>query len=285
MPGAALHFTLCTRLVGEQSGQEAIDVNRDERWQAFLSGAVGPDVGYFPGGETRLADLAHHLQPAPLALTLLGFASTPLQEAFAYGWISHVMLDQVVHPLINRRVAELRGRPDDEVSYGDDPITHIRVETGLDAAFFPGNEPAFATLMDRNTMAEVNRLVFLSFQAVHGGVVSRSDVEKSIRASERARPWLKRYLALLSRTARGRAKPGRQPSLVRPREPVAGSLLPGLLPRVAALLRPITPDARLAEAVDRVLVRTADRFRELQAGGFADLPNLDLDTGLDAGLT
>jgi hypothetical protein len=148
MPGVALHFVLADRVLNRwrtDHGAEAppFDVADPSVLNAFYHGAVGPDLGYFPGGYQVLSDLAHCVRPAHLVRQLLCFARTDRQRAFALGWMTHVLADQTIHPVIGRAVGELlHGRRDRFVDGSAHPIAHLRVENGLDA-WFAERHPAW----------------------------------------------------------------------------------------------------------------------------------------------
>ena len=136
MPNVSVHLLLAERTLGEWSRaprSPPFPAHESAIRNAFFQGAFGPDLGYFPGGFRLFSDLAHTIRSGDLSRTLLGTARTPLERAFAWGWITHVVADRVVHGLVGRAAWELRhGRPDGFLSADADLITHIRVETGLD---------------------------------------------------------------------------------------------------------------------------------------------------------
>jgi hypothetical protein len=97
---------------------------------------MGPDFGYYPGGDQTFADLAHDLCAADLARTLIRTAPDSRARAFAWGWATHVLADAVVHPVINREAARRSGQEVGEgLTYADAPGTHVRVEIGVDAFY------------------------------------------------------------------------------------------------------------------------------------------------------
>ncbi len=92
--------------------------------QALYVGALAPDAGYYPGAESALAELAHHLRPWDLCRALLEMARTPRERAFALGWLSHALVDWQAHQTL---VNPLAGS-----TFSVDPLNHKRVEWGLD---------------------------------------------------------------------------------------------------------------------------------------------------------
>jgi hypothetical protein len=139
MPSVTLHLVMADRVL--------------ERWQerpwdapfnpydpvcmnAFQQGSFGPDLGYFPGGYRFLSDLSHLVRSGELTRALVHSARTPLERAFAWGWVTHVLADHSVHPLVGRGVGEfLFGDRTLFVDGCGNPMAHLRVETGLDAFY------------------------------------------------------------------------------------------------------------------------------------------------------
>lgn len=138
MPNVTLHLVLADRVLEEWRRSPCgapFPTGDGPAVNAFRQGALGPDLGYFPGGHRFLSDLAHCVRSADLARALLHGAGSPRETAFAWGWVTHVLADQAIHPWVGKGVGELRsgGRRDLFVSGDEDPSGHVRVETGLDA--------------------------------------------------------------------------------------------------------------------------------------------------------
>lgn len=137
MPGVTLHFVLADRVLQRwRDGAAAppFDTREPCALNAFFHGAVGPDLGYFPGGDRLLSDLAHCVRTGELVRALIRSAVSAQERAFAWGWLTHVLADQAIHPIIGRRVGEiLTGSRDHFVDGASDMPAHLRVEMGLDA--------------------------------------------------------------------------------------------------------------------------------------------------------
>ena len=99
----------------------------------FLAGVQGPDFNFYPGGDGEISSVAHGDQPADLGRSLLKFASTDKDRAFAYGWLMHLTTDNITHPLVNRLILNHFPR---QTRNGADPklypLGHHRVEWGID---------------------------------------------------------------------------------------------------------------------------------------------------------
>ena len=141
MPGLAVHSQIVNRLLRYWRVHKSItpfNAEDDCLCNAFMNGAIGPDMGYYPGGDPQLTDLAHYISTGQLVRAMITRSQTPLEIAFSFGWLSHVIADGVLHPIINRAhsVYVGSGHP---VIYSDDPVTHIRIEAGVDLRFFLDN--------------------------------------------------------------------------------------------------------------------------------------------------
>lgn len=75
---------------------------------SYVAGAVGPDICLltYPEDEMRGAshpgDWPHYRRTGQLVMNLLRLAATPAEQAFAWGWLTHYMTDNVVHPVVNQ---------------------------------------------------------------------------------------------------------------------------------------------------------------------------------------
>lgn len=139
MPGAIIHTAIASAVI-EKLGADAqsdIDFNHSVYRKAFLSGALAPDLGAFPGTTEALSNLSHYVRSGALTSALLSLAQDPEEYAFAAGWLTHYLADVAIHPLINRAVGESLYRdPAREVAWGEDPHEHVRIEQGLDGDFY-----------------------------------------------------------------------------------------------------------------------------------------------------
>lgn len=166
MPHFALHILLACRVA--EAGDANFPERRDPAWKnAFLHGAVGPDMGFFPGGERLLSIAAHAVRTGDLARTLHATADTPEQWAFARGWITHMLGDVLIHPLINREAELLLAREERAVTVAWHQNAHIRVELGLDTHYvtrIARRETRLRPFFD----AGIARWIEAAFQEVHG---------------------------------------------------------------------------------------------------------------------
>jgi hypothetical protein len=100
-------------------------------------GAVAPDMGYFPGGSKLFTNLIHYVRSGDFVLALLQDAENLDEYAFALGVLCHYQADKYGHriginpgvPMTYPRVEKKFG---DIVTYGEDPIAHVRMEFSFD---------------------------------------------------------------------------------------------------------------------------------------------------------
>ena len=100
-------------------------------------GSVIPDMGYFPRGSELFTNLIHYVRSGDFVLALLQDAQNLNEYAFALGVLSHYNADKYGHsiginpgvPLTYPKVEKKFG---DIVTYGEDPVSHIRMEFSYD---------------------------------------------------------------------------------------------------------------------------------------------------------
>jgi hypothetical protein len=100
-------------------------------------GCIIQDLGYYPFGSRFFSDLVHYVRSADFLPALLDEARDLNEYAFALGAVSHYGADVEGHSRgVNRAVPllypELRRKFGDEVTYGDDPVSHLKTEFGFD---------------------------------------------------------------------------------------------------------------------------------------------------------
>jgi len=116
-------------------GSSDEDLNKAHAYA--YGGAIIQDLGYYPFGSRYFSDLVHYVRTGDFLQALLD-ESTDLNEyAFAIGAVAHYGADVEGHSIaVNRAVPllfpKLRRRFGNEVSYGDDPPSHLKTEFGFD---------------------------------------------------------------------------------------------------------------------------------------------------------
>jgi hypothetical protein len=249
-------------------------IDPDERC-AFLLGSIGPDLGYLPGADRLLADLAHCVRPADLARGLIASATSRVELAFAWGWATHVLVDIEIHPLINEAVGELlHGGRHPGVPYAEDPISHIRVETGLDAALpASGNWPRPPRTPAR-VAARAARQIVTAYRGTYGFSPSLMRLNTVLRITQ-----VFTSLALLNgAVASGRSRGWLARGVFRGISVLSRRFQPG--GRLAAFTNPLLPTPELIRRVERVIDDFPESFEPHYESRLAGLANFNLDTGM-----
>ena len=283
LPGVTIHLLLVERVVEHwrgQPGNAPFSPTDPVGLNAFRQGAFGPDLGYLPGGYRPLSDLAHCLRAGDLARCLLSTARTPLERGFACGWAAHLLADVSIHPLIGHAVGELvHGDRSRFVDGDSDPAAHVRVESGLDAAY--ARHHAELRALPRGDVFDELSIGFLhaAYRAVYGpsGAVDRGTLLRSHRtAVRRAGQGLDLAAMVGKRLPRACGPPPSRRFL----DTVGG--LCGMLgrrSRAFAYLVPSPPSTWLLQAVEDIVRAFVPTFLKALEGRLAELGNPNLDTG------
>lgn len=280
MPGVTLHFVLADRVLSAwrtHGWAPPFDLDDPVALNAFYHGAVGPDLGYFPGGERFLSDLAHCVRTGELTRALLAAARTVRERAFAWGWLTHYLADEAIHPIIGRGVGELlTGCRDRFVDGASNLFAHLRVEIGLDA-WHAEQAPAVRgrRLKDAFGPAEIGFLVN-AYAKTYGVAMAPEPFLRSHRAATRrvghALGTMRLLAALMNSTSE------RLPSMLR-RALRAAYDRDSLRSLGLAYLNPVRPSQWLLEEVDIAMRQHTVRFMEHFFAGAGDLDDVNLDTG------
>jgi hypothetical protein len=281
MPGITLHFLLAKRVLdrwrstGPRSEPAPFDVRSPRDCNAFLHGALGPDFGYMPGGHRVLSELAHRVRTGELSGRLIRSARTSLERAFAWGWLTHVLADRQIHPLIGLGVGELvHGCRKTFVAGSTDLDSHVRVETGVDCVYALRDADARAVRL-RPAFDEMS-INFLAhaYAATYG---FRPDKTSLLRSHHcvglRVRQALTSIRAVASLMDRSAASPVVSAALRTARR------LRLIAPVSVAYLSPVRPGDWLMQAIDEAIPAHTDAFMKLYRDGGADIGDHDLDTG------
>jgi hypothetical protein len=289
MPCATVHLLLAERVLADwrtRPGAAPVAIDVPGVRDAFLHGALAPDLGFVAGTDRLISEVAHYIRPGDLVRDLVDSASTSLDAAFAWGWATHVLGDVQIHPIVGRAVGERlfedRTRRVDAL---EDTGTHVSLEVGLDIALLraspPGLQaPARPFLRDS---ADASHLA-AALERIHALAWDRPQLVRDHRRAVQQIRWWPRLLAHLplappggsGRTSGGRvigrpiARLGR--TLTRP-----GSAEHGFF-------RPEAPrEWFLREVRERIDV-FAESFREWADRGMIEPRNPNLETGEPAGV-
>lgn len=281
MPGITLHFHLAQRGLERWRAWGAatpFDTRDTDALNAYLHGAIGPDFGYLPGGVRRLSDLAHCERTGALASNLIGTARTPVERAFAWGWLTHVLADRLIHPWIGRGVGELlMGCRDTFVPGATDPLSHLRVEIGVDCWFAARNPEArrvrLRPVFDAMSVAFLQNAYTLTYG---DGLLREWFLESHVSAGRRARQALGslRVLgALMDDAVWTFSLPGARWILGKA---YRTDLLRGIS---LAYLNPVSPAPWLLEGMAEATEHFLAALAAALEGGGRDIEDFHLDTG------
>ena len=100
-------------------------------------GAVAPDMGYFPRGSKLFTNLIHYVRSGDFVMAILQDAQNLNEYAFALGVLCHYNADKYGHSIsINPGVPitypKVEKKFGDTVTYGEDPVAHVRMEFSFD---------------------------------------------------------------------------------------------------------------------------------------------------------
>jgi len=100
-------------------------------------GCLIADMGYFPFGSEYYTNLSHYVRSGDFVEALISEAQNLNEYAFAIGSLCHYMGDKYGHSLATNLVVpivypEMAKKFGPVVTYGDDPISHSRVEISFD---------------------------------------------------------------------------------------------------------------------------------------------------------
>jgi hypothetical protein len=110
-----------------------------EAYANAYGGAIIQDMGYYPFGSKLFTDLTHYVRSGDFVEELIEQSQDLNEYAFALGALAHYAADNNGHPIgVNRSVPlvypKLRQRYGNEVTYAEDPTSHLKTEFGFDVA-------------------------------------------------------------------------------------------------------------------------------------------------------
>jgi len=278
MPNVTLHLLLAEKTLADWAQEPArspFPVDDPLLVESFRQGSLGPDLGYFPGGERLLSDLAHGFRSGDLTRSLLQTARTPLESAFAWGWATHVLADRLIHPTVGRALGEYRtGDSRVFIAGEEDTPGHVKVETGLDA-WISGMNPElrkvrFTPIFDDLSIQFLSRAYGQVHRLSHDPARLLLSYRNLIRMAGRALA----SIAYMSgsgdlRRRRSGLLRGLASWTDRTRCPGATAL---------AFFTPISPAEWLREEVSAVIRRFPREVARVRSDPASALPNVNLDT-------
>lgn len=286
MPCATIHMLTAGRVLErwkDDPGTAPFTVREAALEESFLLGAMGPDMGFVPGVDRLVSELAHYVSTGTLVRTLLDEADSPRQRAFAWGWATHHLTDVEIHPLVGRACGEhLLGDASIRLNSSQDCETHVAMEVGLDLVFLATDPsipaPARSPLRGDDEIGFLARALERTYHIPWDRESLRVSHEK---ATARTARW-PRALDLLARIRGfrpGWESGGALRTIGDPLLSVARRITPSGS-AAAGFLRPLKPPRWLVERVRDAAEGFPDRFRTVVDDGMRGLENRNLETGL-----
>lgn len=273
MPQPAIHLLLARETLERWAARRnaPVDIDSVRVRNAFLHGTLAPDMGNFPGGDPELARAVHTRRTGAVVRELFAAARTEQERAFAWGWLSHVLADAAIHPLVNVRAA---------ASSNGTPllIEHVRVEVGLDAWFCWQHPmldgvrlvPAF----DAGGYAFLAGVLGAAIERDIGGVQLARMERGLIRFSHAAVHFARRVARIMCWGEEGPPVPLPSAALWH-----AASRLSPAGTTAHAYLNPRRPDAALIARTEKAIAHVHREFDGYVAAGVDRLPDYNLEDG------
>ncbi len=270
MPGCVTHLIIAQRLLRDATDAWADAVAHQN---LYLLGANGPDCGAYPGGKAVLTELSHYAGSGDLCRKMFTLAKTPQQRAFSLGWLTHVVADAIMHPIVNREAGRRLGMRG-IARYFDDPVMHLKVELGFDAKalgmlLHPFRSPR---ALD---MEATGCFLHLVYTSNYNRAFDISDFSASLSALSRCVPWMSR-ISQLNYDAHRRSVSVSKGVLATLRTICLLARGGDALKAVFATLPPTANfDREMLSGIDHTL----EACRRFVTNGIESLENINLDTG------
>lgn len=284
MPCSSVHLLTAGRALSAASrGGPALPfpVDDPDGRAAFLHGALGPDMGFVPGADRFVSEVSHYVRSVDLARTLVQRATTVRERAFAWGWVTHVLTDMVLHPEVGRACGErLRGDRGVRLNAAEDLPAHVGMEVGLDLRILAtARDIPPPPRLDAFDGDSIGYLV-ASLEEVYGIPWSGADLLATHRRSVVMNVRWPRALTVLEwgREIAGSGR-GRIQGLVGRTAAGIGSRLARPAGAAQGFFHPIRPPEWLLGETGRLADEFPERLAMLTGGGLDTLSNHNLETG------
>jgi len=136
-------------------------------------GSIIQDMGYYPFGSHFFTDLMHYVRSGDFVVAMLRESANVNEYAFALGALAHYVADTNGHPIgINRAVPilypKLKRKYGDQVTYGEDPASHLKTEFGFDVVQVAKGRYASDAYHDFIGFEVAKPLIERAFQRTYG---------------------------------------------------------------------------------------------------------------------
>lgn len=279
MPCATVHMLVAREALARWTESPHPDFAIGESTRAaFLHGSMAPDVGFIPGVDRFVSELAHYHRPADLCRALMDRAHTQEAKAFVWGWIAHVLCDVALHPMVGRAVGELvQGDRSLRMDAEDNLLAHVATEVGLDVALIERHADLPCPPPDPYFSSQTVGMLAEALEDVYGFGWDSGQLLRDHRvAVARTRRW-----PLLLRTVRSLTRAWRSTFAA----PLAVLILAPLRwgsPADSAfrgVLEARRPAPWLVDSVEHGAANIARSLDRLAHGGLQGLENRNLETG------
>jgi hypothetical protein len=287
MPQPSYHLQLSGEILdtwSESPTSSPFDPNHPKNRTAFFHGSLGPDMGFFSAESQFLARVSHRCPTGDFARELLRQAQSDVQIAFSFGWVSHILLDALVHPLINAAAAQRLGLDLETTPLAELEHTHIRLEIGLDLAVHRRHTRLHRLRLE--PLFDAQSLGFLgrALAGVHGSSISGAVLDATHRrVCQVLRPMLT-LQATMSYARVDGALGTLTPAVWSARAGLGtlqavASRVKGAGSKTAAFLTPLHVETELLQKIGEAVARFRREFQSHVTSGLATLPNYHVDTG------
>lgn len=279
MPCATVHLLVARETLDHWSGGNGSPFPLNARTRAaFIHGSMGPDVGFIPGVDRFVSELAHYHRPADLSRAVLKEANTEEQQAYAWGWIAHVLGDVALHPMVGRAVGEaIHGDRSRRMDAAEHLPAHVGMEVGLDIVLLRKHSdippPPRSPFFDRSSIGMLGR----ALEATYGLSWEDSGLLRDHRtAVARTSRWPTALATLGALAPRWRRWP---------LAPVGAALLgparalTGPESALRGFLTPLSPPGWLVSCIEAGAADVAERVAGHARAGLDAMENRNLETG------
>jgi hypothetical protein len=284
MPTTGTHLALAERIEAEGRRRKisALAFSTARSRLAYYAGTMAPDSGAFPGGNWFLAQLTHYVSTGALARALFTRARDETQRAFAAGWLTHLVADVTVHPIINRAVAEIEGKGRGaSVPYELAPKDHMRVELGLEAGILPAYMPSLEHFPNFILDEAESRFIADAFSDTYGITLTPQTLQSAHRTTAKYADMLYQLARITAARFKGSLPPrsalrifGTSYLAIR-----AGALLYGERSAWYGIAAAAKPGEEFMAEAARALETCMHRSCDLLEGNLDGLEDYNLDTG------
>lgn len=276
MPQAGFHLLIARETLDHWVSVPSaapFDPLHPQNANAFMHGAVAPDIGFFPGGPETVSSVVHEHRSGALTRALLDGARTERQTAFAWGWLSHVLTDVLIHPLVNEAsdaLVHARGATE----RADWLVAHVQVEVGMDAWCL--RRQSLGRLKLRDALApEDHELVAHALAEVTGLRVGPATLAAAHRNVTRLTNLCLPFVAAVGRSARTERAHG---SLWTPTRRLLASWIGPRAPAHGFLV-PVLPGRPFMRRIGRACGALERLYQQHVVEVARHLPDYDLNTG------